>query len=290
MNPSSVSSHKELSQGEINALLTLLCDEDPDVYSVIRDRIISTGPQASAWLKPHALSSDPLLRRRAQSIIREFEGHAADNEFVAFCLRTGEDLPLETGVWLLAKTAYPDINPAGYSALLDDMAAELRIRLAGIDTARQTLRAIRSYLFDELHYAGDEDHEADAESSYMNRVMDRRLGNPIGLCALYLMLGRRLKLPLTGIGLPYHFVCRYQSTSAEIYVDAFRAGAMLTKADCIHFLQENKIGGAIDEHLAPTSPRRMLLRMCANLYYINTRKENAHEATRLKRYMVALSR
>jgi len=46
-------------------------------------------------------------------------------------------------------------------------------------------------------------------------VVDRRKGNPINLCLVYLMLARRLRLPLAGIGLPGHFICRFQTPTEE---------------------------------------------------------------------------
>ena len=78
------------------------------------------------WLRPHTLSSDPALRRRAQEIIQHLARQEADDRFLAFCLNYGEDLNLEQGAWLLAQTQYPDINIEAYQALFDTYAGELR--------------------------------------------------------------------------------------------------------------------------------------------------------------------
>ena len=98
-----------------------------------------------------------------------------------------------------------------------------------------------------------------------------------------------MRLPVAGIGLPGHFICRYQSSSAEIYVDPFNHGRLLTKADCVQYLQQGNFG-VRDNYLAPVSPRRMLLRICGNLHQIYLHLEMAEEATRLQRYLVALAR
>ena len=45
-----------------------------------------------------------------------------------------------------------------------------------------------------------------------------------------------------------------------------------------------------DEYLAPVSPRRLLLRVCGNLHQIYLQLEQAQEATRLQRYLIALAR
>ena len=74
------------SERERAALISLLTDEDAAVYRVVRDKILSCGPAATEWLKPHTLSSDPVLRRRAQEITQHFAREKADDRFLAFCL------------------------------------------------------------------------------------------------------------------------------------------------------------------------------------------------------------
>lgn len=278
----------EISPKQRAALLTLLTDEDPEVQHHVREKILSAGPGTIQWLRPHTLSNDPILRARTQSIIRQFERHAADNEFVAFCLRTGEDLSLEQGVWLLARTEYPEVNIDGYNALLDTFARELETRIQGILNPRQLLRAMRIYLHDELQFTGDTTDYYDPQNSYFNKVIDRRLGNPISLCTLYLLLARRLQLPITGIGLPGHFLCRMQTTSVELFIDAFNDGKILNKARCVQYLVQNQFG-VRDDYLAPLSPRRMLLRMCGNLHQVYGQRQQEAESLRIRRYMVALS-
>jgi len=271
------------------ALVSLLGDEDPSVYQAVREKILSFGDSSRQWLRPHTLSSDPLIRRRAQDIIRHFEGLAADNRFLAFCLQQGQDLDLERGAWLLAQTRYPDTNLEAYGALLDAFAAELRQRMPIQARAQSVLTIINNYLFGELRLAGNEQNYYDPENSYLNRVLDRRTGNPINLCLVYLLIARRLQLPIVGIGLPGHFLCRYQSPTEEIYIDAFDKGKLMTKADCVHYLVRGNYD-LRDEYLAPISSRRMLTRICGNLHQINLRLKAEEEMTRFQRYLIALGR
>src|SRR5262249_4642267 len=156
-------------------------------------------------------------RRRANEIVIHFERQGADNEFLSFCLRQGEKLDLEEGAWRLARTRYPSINVDAYRALLDSFAEELKQRIDPGEKARASLTTINQYLFNELGFCGNEENYYDPENSYLNRVIDRRTGNPINLSMLYLLLGQRLHLPMSGINLPGHFVCRHQSTSGEIF-------------------------------------------------------------------------
>lgn len=280
---------EELSVSRQAALLKLLTDDDPNVYGMVRAKVLSFGPLAGEWLRPHTLSNDVALRRRAQEIVLHFDRQAADNRFVAFCLRHGEEFDLEQAAWLLAQTQYPDMNAEAYSALLDLYADEIADRVAPCTSSLDILSLVNEYLFAELGFSGNQENYYVPENSYLNRVMDNRSGNPINLCLLHMLLSRRLKLPVAGIGLPGHFVCRFQSTSDEIYVDAFNHGRFLSKADCVQYLVKGNFGRH-DEYLTPTTPRKLMLRICTNLHQIYAHMELEEETTRLQRYLVALSR
>src|SRR5215475_6811004 len=145
-----------LSESGRAALINLLADDDRAVYQTVRQKILSYGPQAADWLRPHLLSNDPALRRRSQEIVLHFDRQAANNRFLAFCLKHGEDFDLEQGAWLFAQTRYPDISIEGYRAVLDTYANELRERLDLGGDARQVLGRINDYLFHELRFSGND--------------------------------------------------------------------------------------------------------------------------------------
>jgi regulator of sirC expression with transglutaminase-like and TPR domain len=267
----------------------LLADEDPSIYEMVRSKLLSYGQTVCQWLRPYTLSNDPLLRRRAVEIINHLTRQSADQRFLTFCRRHGEELDLEEATGLLAQTHYPETNLEAYRALYDTWAQDLRERLKMGAAPEQILSVLNGYLFKDLGFVGHEHYGYDPESCYLNRVVDRRTGNPIGLCAVYLFVARRLRLPVAGIGLPGHFICRYQSSTKEIYVDCFRQGRFLTKGDCIKYLLQTN--HTLQEgYLAPVSPRRMLLRMCANLHSAYAHLEMTAEAARVQRYVMALTR
>jgi regulator of sirC expression with transglutaminase-like and TPR domain len=278
----------QLGDAQRRALISLLADDDVSVYQTVRQKLLSYGSEVVQWLKPETLSDNPVLRRRAIEIQDHFAKQLADEQFLTFCQTQGEEFDIEQGALLLARTQYPRINPVGYTALLDDFACELRDRLDLNGPAEYILHVVNDYLFDELKFVGNEKDYYDPENSYLSRVLDRRTGNPISICLVYLLVTKRLRLPMAGIGLPGHFLCRYQNSRYEIYVDAFNRGKSLTRADCIKYLM--KIRHRLDEsYLAPVTPRRILLRMCANLHQIYTQTKATAETERLQKYLVALA-
>ena len=118
-----------LPESRREALLNLLTDDDRAIYLKVREKIISLGPESASWLRRYTLSNDACLRRRAQEIVDHFDRQAADNRFLAFCLRNGEELDLEQAALMLAQTRYPAINIEGYHALIDNFARAITRRI-----------------------------------------------------------------------------------------------------------------------------------------------------------------
>ncbi len=278
-----------LPEPQRTALIKLLGDEDPTVYQAVKQKIISLGSDTQIWLKPCQLSGDPLVRRHAQDIVRHFDRELADTRFMAYCLQDEDQLDLEKGALLMAQTQFPEINTDAYSAMLDDLAGELREWLAHSDQQERLLVRVNQFLFEEKGFTGNMENYYDPENSFLNRVLDRRTGNPVSLCLAYVLLMRRLGFPVAGVGLPGHSVCRFLSATEEVYVDAFNLGKLLTRNDCIEHLTRCK-HEVRDEYLSPMSTRRMLARMCGNLEQIYLELQKTEEATRVQRYLFALTR
>lgn len=290
MSPQSTTcSNNPPSQGQRAALVTLLGDDDDAVVQSIRGTILSYGQGAVDWLKPYLLDSDPVVRRRVQEIVHRLACHTTDNEFLAFCVRSGEDLDIEQAAWLLAKTRYPEINVEGYQAMLDIYAKDLRRRIDSSAGMESILASINGYLFSEQGFSGNEEEYYHPDNSYLNRVMDQRTGNPISLCLIYLFVSRRLQLPAVGIGMPGHFLLRFQFSTGAVFVDAFNRGKLLTKAECVKHLTRTS-HGFLEGYLAPISSRRTILRACSNLLQIYKELDLADEAGRIQRYIIALAK
>lgn len=277
------------SPGEKLALAKLLTDDDPEIHRMIRSEIVSRGSDAAEWMRAFALSDDPVLRRRSKEIVRHFDRQTADNDFLAFCLKNGEDLDLEQGCWLLSRTRYPEVSIEGYQALIDSFAGAL---LDIIDFGAEPegmLADINSFLYSREQFQGCIRENFDPADCYLSQVVNDRKGCDIALGLIYLFVCQRLNLPVVGIGMPGHFLCRFQTLRDETYIDSYHKGRLLTKNACVRFLRET--GRRYDERfLAPMSPRQTLLRLCSNLHQCYVQQGMPEERDRLQRYVIALSK
>lgn len=280
---------KRLSERQRLALVSLLADDDATVYRAVRSTLLSYGAEAEEWLQTELLSGNPTLRRRAREIVEYRSRERSHLQFVTYCSRQGEHLDLEEASLLLARTRFPEINPVAYSALLDLWGDQLQARLDRSKSDESRLAAFNEFFFDILAFRGQDGFGSKPESCYINRILDKRSGNPIGLCAVYLSIARRTQMPITGIGLPGHFLCRYQTAQMETYIDCFRPGMLLSKADCTEYLL--RTGQMLSrQSLAPVSSRNMLIRMCNNLVITYGHLEDTKEANRVQDYVATLVR
>jgi len=277
-----------LSEKDKGALVRLLSDPDPEVFQAIRQTLVNCGIEARPWLKAGLNSGDRLVRKHSWELFTQLERCVADREFVAFCNRGGEQLNLEKGLWLLVRTAFPGFDQGAYQAQLDGYAEQVREVCDPTQSKPAALMAINRVLYRKERFRGDKASYYDPQSSYLNRVIDRRLGNPISLCLVYLFVARRLGLPVTGVGMPGHFILRLQSPAFTIYIDAFNGGNFLTHSDCATRLKQ--CGYGLDSgFLSTTTPRRVLMRICSNLHQIYQKNRHLGERDRIQKYLIKLA-
>lgn len=277
------------SERQQAALITLLGDEDPAVFAAVRDHLVARGATVLGWLRPHLASADPVLRRRVRTIVTEIERRTADDQFLQFCLRSSEHLDLELGALLLARTRDPEVNLEGYQALLDSYAASLRDRIRPRSHARTRIHLVNSFFYNDLAILSTEEFALKPDSTYLHTVLHKGVASPIAAGVLYLILGRRLDLPLSGVYLPGLFLCRYQTSTAEIYIEASRDGALMSRATALRRAR-SRIPDATDADLKPATARQLLAALCAQLYAAHSSAGEPDEAARLRRYQLALER
>ena len=177
-----------------------------------------------------------------------------------------DPVPLDEAALALAEEEYPRLDADEYLVRLDELAGRV-LRKAPIGRSATVLHALRKVLFEEEGYRGNEQDYADPRNSFLNEVIDRRVGLPITLCVLCMEVARRAGLPLQGVGFPGHFLAKYVSPSgAEVFVDAFHGGEMLSADECAARYRARSGGRELDRrHLAAVGPRQILARMLHNL-------------------------
>lgn len=171
---------------------------------------------------------------------------------------------LAEGALLIALEDYPRLDIEHYRAQLEALVR--RVAAAeGPEVFR--LGHIHREMFDVDGYRGNQEEYYDIRNSYLNEVVDRRLGIPITLSVIYLYVAQAVGLHAVGVGLPGHYIVKVQFDLSEVYVDPFHEGRSLTVADIDRMLSEMSNGRVRlrSEHLRGWTPRETLMRVLANL-------------------------
>jgi regulator of sirC expression with transglutaminase-like and TPR domain len=177
--------------------------------------------------------------------------------FVAAVSQSGADLPLDVAALCIAAHAHPGLDIDEWQSRLDDLAAR---------SGATDFDALAVHLFERECFAGNIDHYDDPENSFLDSVIERRLGIPITLSVLMIAVGRRLGIDVQGVGMPGHFLV-LDGARGDVWCDPFHGGVRLDAAGCRRRF-DLVYGGAMpfqSAFLAPTSPHAIVARMLANL-------------------------
>jgi len=208
-----------------------------------------------------------------------FSQRPMNTDFVRAVSVPDNEIDLARAALLYARDAYRQLDPAPYLAQLDAWAETIRLQVAAY-TGRRPFDPLNELIFDRLHFAGNTFDYGDPRNSYLNEVIDRRTGLPILLSTIYLEVGWRLQLPLSGVGLPGHFLVRYDSPEETWFVDPFHRGAILSEDGCASLMRQTA-GGDLPfspEWLQPVTRRQILSRMLNNLRAVFIQREMFAEA------------
>jgi regulator of sirC expression with transglutaminase-like and TPR domain len=178
----------------------------------------------------------------------------ATNRFIEIVESPEPEIRLDEGALLIAAHAHPDLDLGRRRGELDELA-----ELASTDSAFE----LAAFLFAPGEFSGNTVDYGDPRNSYLDDVLDRRLGIPIALSVLMIEVGRRCGIPLHGVGMPGHFLV---GSGPNEWFDPFHGGARLDADGCAErFGETQDPAGFRPEFLLPTPPRRILDRMLTNL-------------------------
>lgn len=191
-------------------------------------------------------------------------------DWSSLALLADEDVPLLGTALLIARDEYPDLDPQSYAAWLDEVAAGLRDEIDAARDDADRLAAINRRLYVELGFDGNHEDYYDPRNSYLNDVVDRRLGNPISLAVVQMALAERLGIGLQGVSFPGHFLVRLPVDGGLLVMDPFNKGRPLEVDELRERAREHLDGHVPDDSdlhqiLAPATPRMVAVRMLRNL-------------------------
>jgi regulator of sirC expression with transglutaminase-like and TPR domain len=216
----------------------------------------------------------------------------SENPFDRLVAPDAGEFSLARAWFLLSRDFDPSADEFAVGRHLDALTARLRDRLGEAPTVAGTVEALREILVAEDGFGGNEEDYYDPRNSMMHHVLERRVGIPISLCALWMILGERVGVALQGLSLPGHFMVRAvdEAAGVEAIVDAFDGGRVLSRAEANGIIS-GVFGipvNLVEEHYRPATNRAVLMRMLGNLRAIHRNKGDIGMLARVLARMVAI--
>jgi hypothetical protein len=245
---------QQVSENEFRALITLLDDNDTEVYSHVSNKLLSLGIEGiplleSAW----ETSENQLIQSRLENLINHIQFSNVKDRLIKWIAKDGEDL-LE-GALIVAKFGYPEIDEFKITQKIESISKNIWIELNPALTQTEEVHVL-NHVFYQLHgFFGQQTASLDVNLGYLNNLLDTKKGNSISLSILYLILAQKNDLPIYGINLPYHFImtyCRKHLTSEELksnnqeknvqfYINPLSKGIVFSRIEITHYIEQMKL-------------------------------------------------
>ena len=203
------------------------------------------------------------------------------------------EIDLAEAALILASDEYPGLLAADYLSRLDELANEIATRLPSAFDTATALCALNRQLYDTEGFSGNAGDYYDPRNSYLNQVLERRLGIPITLSVVYLEVGWRLDLPLRPISFPSHFLVGCESDSGVVLIDTFDRGRRISTDEAMQRLQP-VLGDRADasqylpQALGAVSRRDVIGRMLRNLKAIYASRQEWERTLRVSSRMISV--
>jgi regulator of sirC expression with transglutaminase-like and TPR domain len=202
-----------------------------------------------------------------------------------------EKIDLLRAALTFALPEYPGLDASKYIGIVEGLAERVLVRRGASEDPAHTIASLNVVLFQEEGLAGNQSEFYDPRNSYLNEVLERRLGIPISLSVIYMEVAQRVGLPVFGVGLPGHFLLKHYDSNGNLtFIDPYVAGGLLSPSECQTRLDE-VYGGQMTlqpEFLNTVSKRQILTRMLNNLRSIYVGQRNFKKALTIVDFILAI--
>ncbi len=285
---------QQVSDNEFRALITLLDDNDTEVYTHVSEKLLSLGVEGiplleSAW----ETSENQVIQTRLESLIGNIQFSNVKDRLIKWIATNGEDL-LE-GALLVAKFQYPELDEFKITQKVDSISKNIWIELNPALTQTEEVHVI-NHVFFQLHgFFGQQTPTLDPDLGYLNTLLDTKKGNSISLSILYLILAQKNDLPIYGVNLPFHFIMTYcrkflskeelksnnQEKNVQFYINPLSKGIAFSRIEITNYIEQMKLTSH-SKFYSPCSNVEIIKTLIYNQLSCYDQNGNADKAQQLK--------
>lgn len=230
---------------EINALVKLLDDPDPEVFQHVAKRLLEHGNSVIHFLETEWENSlDTLLQERIENIVHQIQFNTV-KEDLSLWYQSGA-FDLMQGALVINRYQYPDLDEQKMINQIEEIKREIWLQLQQEMSSVEKIKLINHIFYTVYGFSGNTKSHHDPQNSYISQVLESKKGNQISLAIIYSTLAQKLDIPVYGVNLPQHFILGYIDESkieghefgVLFYINAFNKGAIFGKHDVDQFLRQ----------------------------------------------------
>lgn len=269
-----------LKEKEIKALVVLLDDDDHEVVSHVEDKIMSVGTSIIPMLEQEWESTfNPIIQGKIEDLVHELQFELLKERFIAWKDSGAEDLM--EGLWILATYQYPDLEMEELTLEVEQLHHELWRHMEEEMMPYDRIKVFNEVFFSQFKFRANTKNFHSPANSMINTVLETKKGNPISLCAIYLMLAQKMDLPIFGVNLPNLFILTYQLGEESFYINVFNRGLIFTRSDIDNYLENLQLQPQ-DIFYEPCSHLDIIHRALRNLIVSFEKLGDYHKSDELK--------
>ncbi|GAB2573637.1 transglutaminase-like domain-containing protein [Spirosoma areae] len=253
-----------MNDKELKALISLLDDEDREVVKHVEERIRQMGGQMIPFLESEWEGSfNPELQKRIEELIHDLQYETVLDRMRDW--KNGGGMDLLEGLWIIATYQYPDLSLDKLKQDVEQLFYDVWVDFKPDMHPDEQIKAMNTAFFSKLKFAPNTKHFHSPANSMINQVLESRRGNPITLCVLYMLIAKRLNLPVYGVNLPNLFVLTYKNKSGvQFYINVFNRGLVFTTKDIDQYIDQLNIN-RLDTFYQPCTNADIIRRVLRNL-------------------------
>jgi hypothetical protein len=194
-----------IQDNEIQALISLLDDNDPEVFDHVAEKLLSLGPVVIDKLEDaYTTIPNPVMQERIEELIHKIQFLTVEKDLVHWVEFESNDLL--KGIIIVTRHQYPELDEEKLLISISRIQKDIWIGINSYLSPLEQMNVINQTLFSNYQYLRLQNSDDELRFIYINNVLESFKGNHFSLGLLYLILCQQLDLPVYGMALNTHFI------------------------------------------------------------------------------------
>lgn len=265
----------------------MLDDSDEDVALHIERRIVSLGEGIIPFLEEEWEETlNPDLQKKIEDLIHNLQFDGLMHRLREWKQESDQDLL--KGLWLVNSYLYPDVEYSTITRAMDQLYFDAWTHMKSEMHPYDQVKSLNNVLFREKKFSANTKNFHSPANSMLHLVLETKRGNPLTLCVIYMIIAKRLEMPVHGVNLPNLFILTYKMDGIQFYINVYNKGLILSKADIDNYILQLNLN-PVDIFYEPCTNLDIIKRALRNLAFSFEKMDDLDKAAEVTKLLAAIS-